>query len=280
MLTTTPIDFAGHGTGALRRRMDARDWDLATSPRVAGAMAGPTPNIVDHGQYVSIYNQGATPACVAFSIATEQTAYQRMDDSESMLFDAMQVYRDCGGNGTNGIYTDVALKYAVAQGLPSVDYTARRKLQSYSYTTDPAVICAALAANQLCVFAWLLPTDFMQGTCGLGQPTTAYHQTLATGYDRPHGRLLFANSWGSGYGQKGFGSVPFSYLTQPALAGYWYAYSTADVLDKPTPTPLLTDEQLLRSSYDVLGNGYWGNPTYRLSVATLRAQLAQRLKIV
>lgn len=277
------LDLRGYGTGAKPRQYDARDWKLEKAPSVAQALAAPTPDAVDHSKWCSVvYNQGSVPACVAASICGEQSAYQSMDDNEpGLIFDWNKVYVDCGGNGKNGIYTNVALKYAVDQGLPTISPLTRRKLASYAYTTDIAVICAALAAGHLCVFAWLLPTDFWQGDCGHGQPTNNYHQTVAVGYDRPHATLKFLNSWGKGYGKQGFGTVPFSYLTANGnQSSMFYAYSTADVFEKqtPAPAPLPSDETLLHSSYDLLGAGRWTGSDAQ-TVLGLRAQLARRLKI-
>lgn len=48
------------------------------------------------------------------------------------------------------------------------------------------------------------------------------HATLAVGYDDPSERFIVANSWGTDWGQKGFFTIPYAYLTNPNLADdFW-----------------------------------------------------------
>jgi C1A family cysteine protease len=42
------------------------------------------------------------------------------------------------------------------------------------------------------------------------------HAVMAAGYDQPKKRLLVRNSWGRGWGQKGYFSLPFAYLEELA----------------------------------------------------------------
>lgn len=229
----------GRGTGALLRRPDPRDWDLAEHPRVAAAMAAPIPDVYSlKSSCKVVYDQGATSACVAYSIAGMQSGFEVLDEGEVITFDAARVYKDNGGLGGNGIFAEDVLKYSVKLGLPEVGNMDRRKLVSYAFTTDLGVICAALAANQFVVFALLLPTDFLAGDCGLGNVTSNYHQLCACGFDKTHGRLEFLNSWSKSYGQGGFGTILMSYLQSPAQQGFFYAYAATDVLETPPLPPL------------------------------------------
>jgi hypothetical protein len=187
-----------------------------------------------------VYDQGQTSACVAYSIAGMQSGFEVLDEGEVITFDAARIYKDNGGTGNNGIFADDVLAYAVKQGLPEIDSTDRRKLASYAYTTDIATIISAIAVNRFVVMALLLPTDFLQGVCGQGSVTNAYHQILCCGYNKATGRLEFLNSWGKGYGQNGFGTILMSYLQSPEQSRYFYAYSAVDVLDTPQPIPIPT----------------------------------------
>jgi C1A family cysteine protease len=48
------------------------------------------------------------------------------------------------------------------------------------------------------------------------------HAVLAVGYDDPSGRFIVRNSWGDGWGMKGYFTMPYTYLTQRNLASdYW-----------------------------------------------------------
>ena len=48
------------------------------------------------------------------------------------------------------------------------------------------------------------------------------HAILAVGYDIASGRILFRNSWGTSWGNEGYGTIPIEYLTNPNLASsFW-----------------------------------------------------------
>ena len=48
-----------------------------------------------------------------------------------------------------------------------------------------------------------------------GEPTVGGHQTLCLGYDQEKQLVLVQNSWGDGWGQKGFFWLPFSIVSRP-----------------------------------------------------------------
>jgi C1A family cysteine protease len=48
------------------------------------------------------------------------------------------------------------------------------------------------------------------------------HCVVAVGYDDTQQRFIFRNSWGAGWGQQGYGTMPYAYLTDPNLASdFW-----------------------------------------------------------
>jgi C1A family cysteine protease len=49
------------------------------------------------------------------------------------------------------------------------------------------------------------------------------HAVLATGYDDATGRFLVRNSWGSGWGQDGYFTMPYAYLTERSLSSDFWA---------------------------------------------------------
>jgi C1A family cysteine protease len=49
------------------------------------------------------------------------------------------------------------------------------------------------------------------------------HAIVICGYDQQTGRFKFRNSWGSGWGQNGYGTLPFAYLLSPNLASDCWA---------------------------------------------------------
>jgi len=53
------------------------------------------------------------------------------------------------------------------------------------------------------------------------------HAVMAVGYDDARGVLLFRNSWGRSWGQKGYGEMPYAYLTSRDLTDdFWCIHST------------------------------------------------------
>ncbi|MCW2639466.1 MAG: papain cysteine protease family protein, partial [Dactylosporangium sp.] len=49
------------------------------------------------------------------------------------------------------------------------------------------------------------------------------HAVLAVGYDDASGRFLVRNSWGSGWGQDGYFTMPYAYLTERSLSSDFWA---------------------------------------------------------
>ena len=57
---------------------------------------------------------------------------------------------------------------------------------------------------------------------GYGERVVGGHAVLAVGYDQKTDRFLVRNSWGIGWGQKGYFTIPFQYLTNRDLADdFW-----------------------------------------------------------
>ena len=48
------------------------------------------------------------------------------------------------------------------------------------------------------------------------------HAVLAVGYNDTQQRFVVRNSWGTGWGQKGYFTMPYAYLTDPNLSDdFW-----------------------------------------------------------
>ncbi len=62
-----------------------------------------------------------------------------------------------------------------------------------------------------------------------GERLTGGHAVMAVGYDEARSCLFIRNSWGRGWGLKGYGELPFSYLTRRDLSDdFWCVQATAN----------------------------------------------------
>lgn len=237
-----PPDPDWRGTGSLKLHPDPRDYDLRSFPGVQAQLAAGVPDTFDLTPLVkgAIYDQGATPACVAFSTAGLNSMDDVAENARWETFDAAAMYRAAGGTGQNGVDTRLVLQQATDTGVPILGGNGRVKLiGSYAFVPQqPGVfrqtIKAAIAAGQPCTLALLLPSNW--GWDSSGSPTSGYHQVVGIAYDATW--LTILNSWGSGWGRNGMGRVPWDYLEANSLQnGYCYSYSTTQLKIEPQPQP-------------------------------------------
>jgi hypothetical protein len=59
------------------------------------------------------------------------------------------------------------------------------------------------------------------------------HAVLAVGYEDATQRFIVRNSWGKGWGNKGYCTMPYSYLTDPSLARDFWAVYTVEPVTAP-----------------------------------------------
>lgn len=59
-----------------------------------------------------------------------------------------------------------------------------------------------------------------------GERVLGGHAVLAVGYDNAAGRFLVRNSWGTGWGEAGYCTMPYAYLLDPWLASDFWAIDT------------------------------------------------------
>lgn len=250
--TLAEPDF-DHGTGALPRSLDPRDWHLELIPAVAAQLtAGLPPSFLSLpiASIPYIYDQGTSPSCVAHSTCGVKSIEDFSDIGVWHRYDATELYLACGGDGSSGISTDTALAYTRDVGCLEVGTSARWKIQSYFFAPQipgawRETLAAALIASGPCVIATLLPARF--GWDSDERATSGYHQMAVIGYDGlgDDDHVILLNSWSAGWGNKGCGRLKWSYLEgNDFQSRYVYGYKLLDVRDAsplpepaPTPTP-------------------------------------------
>jgi C1A family cysteine protease len=113
-------------------------------------------------------------------------------------------------------------------------------ITSYQRLTSLAEMKACLAQGMPFVFGFsvyehvMSPTVARTGVIRMPGPKERLqggHAVLAVGYDDATERVLFRNSWGEGWGKKGYGELPYGYLTRRDLSDdFWCVQSTASDL--------------------------------------------------
>lgn len=121
-----------------------------------------------------------------------------------------------------------------ARRPPRKAYTEGRKhlaLQYQSVPQNEQAMKAALAARSLLVIGFTcyesLESAETARTGDVPMPSTTEnviggHCVALTGYNDSWGKYLFRQSWGTGWGNEGYGTLPYDYLHNPSLAGdFW-----------------------------------------------------------
>ena len=244
-----PLYEGRYATGALPRPPDMRDWRLEREPRVAAQLAAGLPErfmILPLEQYPSSLkiDQGMIPKCVASSDCQDRTVQQFMDLGVWEAFDDDELYRACGGNGTNGIYTQTSLEYLKNVGALQRSDFRRRKIESYLFAPQVygefrRTISASLMATGGCVGALMLPAGL--GWESSDSPTDLYHQMKYWGWDGlgDDDWSIWLNSWGeNGPGRLGFVRIRWRYLESGNFQNQLcYAFTMRDVREGTQPPP-------------------------------------------
>lgn len=119
-------------------------------------------------------------------------------------------------------------QFAVAPPAPC--YTDALRYTVYQYfavAQDLADMRACLAAGYPFVFGFTVYRSFESEAVaesgvvpmpGPFESVVGGHAVLAVGYDDPSGTFIVRNSWGTDWGQGGYFTIPYAYLTNSNLA--------------------------------------------------------------
>lgn len=241
-----------HGTGAIFRPSDIRDWHLERLPGVQAALADlPSSFSVLPMDQIRIYDQGSENSCVAFSGATCKSIEDFQESKRWNVYDADELYHACGGpaDGSRGINTDTALAYTRDVGYLDIESKQRFKIAGYAFAPPITgewrrTIAAALVATGPCVIATLLPQSF--GWDSSGPSGGDYHQMGVSAYEGlgDNDNVLLPNTWGRFSGRNGFFRLTWGYLEGNNFQnGYCYGAKLIDakdlILPPPPPPPIV-----------------------------------------
>ncbi len=237
---------------------DQRDFMFSAPPPLLAALP---PRVDLRPQCPPVYDQGQLGSCTGNSIAGA-IQFERMkqqlpnaDLVPSRLFiyynervveddvqqDAGAQIRDgikvtatdgvCFESGPNPWPYDIT-KFAVAPPAACDQAATANKVMQYSRLTQVAdQLRGCLAGGNPFVFGFTVYESFESPAVaasgvvpmpGADEKTLGGHAVMAVGYDDPSQTFIVRNSWGPGWGQQGYFTIPYGYLTNDNLASdFW-----------------------------------------------------------
>jgi len=243
---------------------DARDLMFSASEAVLATL----PSTVDlRPQCPPVYDQGQLGSCTANAIGGAyefmQTKEGQPDFMPSRLFVYWNERRIEGTVGEDsgamirdgiksihrlGVCSESTWPYDIARFTdkpPAAAYTEATQHQATVYRRvlqNLRQIQGALASGTPVVFGFTVYESFESpevaktGVVALpahGEKVLGGHAVLAVGYDDALQALIVRNSWGTGWGQAGYFTMPYAYATDPQLAQDFWAVYAVEEASKP-----------------------------------------------
>jgi len=243
---------------------DTRDLLFSASEAVLATLP---PSADLRPQCPTIYDQGQLGSCTANAIGAAyefmQTKEGQPDFTPSRLFIYYNERRIEGTVGEDsgamirdgiksvhklGVCTETTWSYEIAKFAdkpPAAAYTEAKTHQATVYRRvlqNLRQIQGALAAGVPVVFGFTVYESFesqdVAKTGAVPMPARSEkvlggHAVLAVGYDDAAQTFLVRNSWGTGWGQAGYFTMPYAYVTDPQLAQDFWAVYAVEETTKP-----------------------------------------------
>src|SRR6476646_5136696 len=229
---------------------DARDHIYAAPTPLMGAM----PPKVDLGPSCPpVLDQGQLGSCTANAIANAHR-FDQMKQNKNKSFGPSRLFiyyneRDMEGTVSEdsgamirdgvksiaqlGVCDEKDWAYVIskfASKPPASCYTSALDHQALSYqrvTQSLTQMKGCLASGFPFVFGFTVYESFESAAVAKsgdvplpsqGEQVLGGHAVLAVGYDDSKQRFIVMNSWGTGWGKKGFFTMPYAYMTDSNLA--------------------------------------------------------------
>ncbi len=233
---------------------DQRDFLFAAPQEVIAALP---PRVDLRPQCPPVYDQGQLGSCTANAIGAafqfsamkqgvaNQAAPSRLfiyynervlegtvdSDSGAMIRDGMKVVNHQGAPPETDWPYDIA-KFREKPPQKAYDDGLQNQVTTYRRVTrDLNQMKGCLAAGYPFVFGFSVYESFESqdvartGVVPMphpGEQLLGGHAVLAVGYDDAQSRFIVRNSWGAGWGQAGYFTMPYAYLTQRSLSSdFW-----------------------------------------------------------
>jgi C1A family cysteine protease len=251
-MKTSP-HFAGRGYGWQKDLPDQRDYFYAAP----APLLAPLPAKADlRVQCPPVYDQGQLGSCTANAIAGaiqfDRLKQKLADFVPSRLFIYYNerviehsVASDSGAQIRDGIKSvakqgdcpETEWPYAIAKFKtkpPAACYKDALKYKAVSYqrvTQTLGQLKGCLASGWPFVFGFTVYESFESAAVAKsghvplpasGESVVGGHAVVGVGYDDAQQRFIVRNSWGAGWGMKGYFTLPYAYVTGTDLASdFW-----------------------------------------------------------
>lgn len=243
------------GFGWIRDLPDPRDRVFAAQRPLNQALPAKVDLRQDPAMSFPIYDQGQLGSCTANAIAAALDYMERKNAETSVNPSRLFIYyceralegstsSDSGAQirdgakvvATTGYPPEDEWQYDIAQFATkppaNVYEDAKRDVVTTYYRVQQtlAMLQACLAegfpfVGGISVFSSFPMSPDQGGDVPMpsqGDQPEGGHAILFVGYDAATQRFTFRNSWGDGWGDGGYGTVPFAYLTDASLsADFW-----------------------------------------------------------
>jgi C1A family cysteine protease len=127
-------------------------------------------------------------------------------------------------------YVDDGKRFAVEPSAAARDEALRHQVLLYYRCPSLSTVKASIAQGFPVVFGFAVPETIyaaeVERTGDVPFPTPALgfvggHAVLAVGYDDATQKIRFQNSWGSAWGDAGFGTLPYRYFSEGLADDFW-----------------------------------------------------------
>lgn len=226
------------GLGYVKDETDARDRTWRANVLVTRI---PLPKRVIRKNLGRVLNQGDKPHCVAFSSASLKMHQEWFETKRYQNFDPAWLYGECkkvdGIPDADGTFLRTALDILSKVGYKTKDGKAHFKVGQYIRLESVRQIKEALHVIGPVLVGITVDSGIYEPDAKgmVGEPnddTVGGHAMEIVGYDdeirttNGKGAFLIKNSWGAGYGLKGYIWLPYSHFTH--YEG-WDAWRCLDV---------------------------------------------------
>lgn len=217
---------------------------------------------------VPVVDQGNLGSCTGNGIASALAYLQEKEGAPMVYPSRLFIYynervmegtvnSDAGAEIRDGIKSVVDLGYCPETDWPydigvfstrpsalAYSNALRGLVRTYQKVdVGAAALQQALASGYPVVVGFTVYDSFYNHSDGtINLPTVSDgiaggHCVIVVGYDQTSRRFKFQNSWGTGWGTRGFGTIPFEYLGSPNFGGDYWIITGDSSVTHPDPQP-------------------------------------------